>query len=85
MLARSHLRAEAQVTRMEANRRVVVCIPAYDEEKTNAKVVVGAKKLADPVIVCDNGSSDRTVESARSLGVQVVRHDGNLGKGRVRG
>ena len=42
---------------METSRTVVVCIPAYNEEKTIAKVVVSAKKFADKVIVCDDGSS----------------------------
>lgn len=68
---------------MENNRRTVVCIPAYNEEKTIAKVIIGAKKFANAVIVCDDGSSDMTGEIARSLGVQVIRHDGNLGKGRA--
>jgi glycosyltransferase involved in cell wall biosynthesis len=70
---------------METSRRVVVCIPAYNEEKTIAKVVVGARKFADAVIVCDDGSSDMTGEIARSLGVQVVRNNLNLGKGRALG
>lgn len=60
---------------------VVVCIPAHNEEKTIAKVIVGAKKLADLVIVCDDGSSDMTGEIASGLGARVIRHDSNFGKG----
>jgi glycosyltransferase involved in cell wall biosynthesis len=75
----------AEVIRMETNRKVVVCIPAYNEEKTIAKVVVSAKKFADTVIVCDDGSSDMTGEIARNLGVQVIRNARNLGKGNALG
>lgn len=66
---------------MEASRRIVVCIPAYNEEKSIAKVVVETKKFADTVIICDDGSSDMTGEIARSLGVEVIRHEKNSGKG----
>jgi len=67
--------------RMEGNRGIVVCIPAHNEEKTIAKVIIPAKQFADAVIVCDDGSSDMTGEIARNLGAQVVRHDANFGKG----
>jgi glycosyltransferase involved in cell wall biosynthesis len=68
---------------METNRTIVVCVPAYNEEKTIAKVVVGARRYADTVIVCDDGSTDMTGEIARSLGVQVIQHEENVGKGRA--
>jgi len=40
--------------------RVIACIPAKDEEKTIAKVIVKASKHVDKVIVCDDGSKDMT-------------------------
>jgi cellulose synthase/poly-beta-1,6-N-acetylglucosamine synthase-like glycosyltransferase len=46
---------------------VVVCIPAYNEEKTIAKVVLLAQKHVDKVIVCDDGSTDMTGEIASKL------------------
>lgn len=61
--------------------RTVVLVPAYNEEKTIAKVVVGVKKRADTVLVCDDGSSDMTAEIAEAVGARVIRHEGNLGKG----
>ena len=64
---------------------LVVCIPAFNEERTIAKVVVGARKLADSVIVCDDGSSDITGEIAEALGAKVVRHKTNMGKGAALG
>ena len=56
-------------------------IPAYNEEKTIARVVLGAQKHADIVIVCDDGSTDLTAEIAERLGAVVVRHEKNLGYG----
>lgn len=65
----------------EAKPLVIACIPAYNEEKTIAKVVLQVKKYVDKVVVCDDGSTDITSEIAESLGVIVVRHERNLGKG----
>ena len=60
---------------------VVVGIPAFNEEKTIARVVLEAQKHADVVVVCDDGSIDLTGEIAERLGAVVVRHDKNLGYG----
>ena len=60
---------------------VVVGIPAFNEEKTIAKVVLKAQKYADKVLVCDDGSTDMTGEIAEKLGAEVIRHDRNLGYG----
>ncbi|MBO3809849.1 MAG: glycosyltransferase [Candidatus Brockarchaeota archaeon] len=43
---------------------VVACIPAYNEERTIASVVVKAMRHVDKVIVCDDGSTDLTGEIA---------------------
>jgi glycosyltransferase involved in cell wall biosynthesis len=60
---------------------VVVGIPAFNEEKTIARVVLEAQKYADIVVVCDDGSSDLTSEIAERLGADVVRHEHNSGYG----
>jgi len=62
---------------------IVACIPAYNEEKTIAKIVIGAQKYVNLVIVGDDGSDDMTAEIAESLGAIVVRHEDNLGKGAI--
>jgi glycosyltransferase involved in cell wall biosynthesis len=55
---------------------VVACIPAYNEEKTMAKVLLKTKKYVDKVIVCDDdGSTDMTAEIAEALGAEVIRHE----------
>jgi glycosyltransferase involved in cell wall biosynthesis len=60
---------------------IVVGIPAFNEEKTIAKVVLKAQKFADRVVVCDDGSTDLTLDIARRMGAEVVRHERNLGYG----
>ena len=45
---------------------IIACIPAYNEEKTIAKVILKAKKHVDKVIVCDDGSTDMTAEIAEA-------------------
>lgn len=60
--------------------RVVVGIPAFNEERTIAKVVVRSQKYADRILVIDDGSVDDTLLIAESLGAEVIRHDKNLGK-----
>ena len=65
----------------EAKPFVVVGIPAFNEEKTIARVVLEAQKHADVVVVCDDGSSDLTCEIAMRLGADVVRHEQNSGYG----
>jgi len=59
----------------------VAAIPAFNEEATIARVVIGAGRHVDKVLVCDDGSSDMTGEIAEKLGAEVVRHERNLGKG----
>lgn len=60
---------------------IVACIPAYNEERTIAKVVLKAQKYVDKVLVCDDGSTDLTAEIAERLGAIVLRHEKNKGKG----
>ncbi|MBS7612402.1 glycosyltransferase family 2 protein [Candidatus Bathyarchaeota archaeon] len=66
---------------MDEKPFIVACIPAYNEEKTIAKVVLQAMKYASKVVVCDDGSRDMTGEIAERLGAVIIRHERNLGKG----
>ena len=61
--------------------KVVVGIPAYNEEKNIAKIIVSLKKMADRIIVCDDGSADSTSIIAESLGAIIIKHHKNLGYG----
>jgi glycosyltransferase involved in cell wall biosynthesis len=60
---------------------VIAAIPAFNEEKTIAKVIILAQKYVDKVIVCDDGSTDLTGEIAKRLGAEVVKHEKRMGKG----
>ncbi len=60
---------------------IVIGIPAYNEEKNIAKIIVKLQKVADKIIVCNDGSSDLTSEIAERLGAIVVNHSKNLGYG----
>jgi len=67
---------------MEYNApKIVAIVPAYNEEDTIAKIILQTKRYVDAVIVCDDGSTDMTFKIAEALGVKVVRHDENRGKG----
>ena len=61
--------------------KITVGLPAYNEEKNIAKIIVGLKKVADQIIVCDDGSTDLTSRIAESLGTIVIKHPKNLGYG----
>ena len=61
--------------------KITVGLPAYNEEKNIAKIIVGLKKTADQIIVCDDGSTDLTSIIAESLGAIIVKHPKNLGYG----
>jgi len=60
---------------------IVAGIPAYNEEKTIARVIVLAQRHVDVVVVCDDGSHDLTADIAQKLGATVIRHEKNLGYG----
>ena len=60
---------------------ITVGIPAYNEEKNIAKVIISLKEIVDEIIVCNDGSTDLTKEIAEGLGVQVISHKRNLGYG----
>lgn len=56
-------------------------IPAFDEERTVAKVIIRSKKHAETVLVVDDGSEDDTALIAENLGAVLLKHGKNLGKG----
>lgn len=55
------------------NKRISVLIPAFNEEKSIARVIKELPKgLVDEVVVIDNGSTDATMEVALRQGTKVV-------------
>jgi len=65
----------------QAQPMITAVIPAYNEEKTIAKVVEGARKHVAEVLVIDDGSEDGTTKQAMNAGARVIRIPRNQGKG----
>jgi len=62
--------------------RIVCVMPAYNAERTLAKTFRSIPAgSVDEFILTDDGSTDRTVEIAESLGMTVIRHSKNRGYG----
>jgi glycosyltransferase involved in cell wall biosynthesis len=59
---------------------IVAVIPAYNEAPRVGAVVLAVRDLL-PVLVVDDGSTDRTAEVARETGAEVVEQRPNQGKG----
>lgn len=72
----------------ESNMKLVVTIPAQNEDKTIASVVRGVPREIEgitevEVIVMDDGSTDQTAQFAREAGAIVVPIHGRPGLGKV--
>ena len=61
--------------------KIVIGIPAYNEEKNIAKILVKLQNVANKIIVCNDGSADLTGEIADKMGAIVINHPKNLGYG----
>jgi len=68
---------------MATEFRVLVIIPAYNEEKSIGMVIDRIQKTAAGVdiVVVDDSSSDNTVKIAQEKGTRVLCHPVNLGPG----
>ena len=65
--------------------KVIVTIPAFNEEKSIREAVIGVKKVMNSgrydykILFVDDGSTDRTAEIARKAGAMVYSHPKNYG------
>jgi glycosyltransferase involved in cell wall biosynthesis len=66
---------------MISGKKVIVVMPAYNAEQTLAKTVAEVPSSVDQIVVVDDGSSDRTAEISRSLGLVTLVHQRNRGYG----
>ena len=68
---------------MNKQPKILVIIPAYNEERNIADIINEVREKAPKVdiLVVDDGSKDKTAETARHLNVTVVSHPFNLGIG----
>ena len=68
---------------MYKGKKVIVVLPAYNAaltlEKTYNEIPFD---LVDDVILCDDASSDNTIELAKAIGIQhIIQHESNKGYG----
>lgn len=63
------------------NYKVVVVIPAYNEERCIGSVVLKLHQYPVEILVVDDGSRDETALIATAAGARVIRHLRNQGKG----
>lgn len=61
--------------------RIVVVIPAYNEERFIGSVILKMMQFPLTVIVVDDGSTDHTAFVAEAAGALVLQHGENKGKG----
>ncbi len=73
------MKTEAKTT----EKSICCLIPAFNEARTISGVVENAKTFVRNILVVDDGSSDATSERAEKAGAFVIRHTGNLGKGKA--
>jgi len=63
------------------NVKITVGIPAYNEEKNIALIIENLREIADTIVVCNDGSIDKTGKIAEKMGAIVINHERNLGYG----
>jgi glycosyltransferase involved in cell wall biosynthesis len=63
-------------------QRVIVVLPAYNAERTLGMTLSEiSPEIVDDFILVDDASRDGTVEEAKRLGLNVIRHEKNRGYG----
>ena len=61
--------------------KIIIGIPAFNEEKNIAGIISKLKRTTKDIIVCNDGSTDLTAEIAEEMGALVINHEKNLGYG----
>lgn len=68
---------------MVSHKDVSILVPAYNEEDSIGLLLERIHAFSDDfeIVVCSDGSTDKTAEIARSMGAVTVEHVYNLGNG----
>ena len=61
--------------------KIAIGIPAFNEEKNIASIIIQLQKITENIIVCDDGSQDMTSEISKKCGAELIKHKKNLGYG----
>jgi len=61
--------------------KILIVVPAFNEEKRIGTVLSDLKKANQKIIVVDDGSKDKTTQIAKKYTPYVFSHRVNLGKG----
>ena len=61
--------------------KIIIGIPAFNEEKNIARIITELSNISDEIIVCNDGSTDLTSKIAEKMGAVVINHEKNLGYG----
>jgi glycosyltransferase involved in cell wall biosynthesis len=62
--------------------RIGVVLPAYNAASTLVRTVAELDRdIIDVIVLVDDASTDQTVDLARELGLEPIRHERNLGYG----
>ncbi len=62
-------------------KKIVVVVPAYNEEASIGEMLDGIPSYVDEIVVVDDGSTDKTAAIALNNGAQVISHKRNKGLG----
>jgi glycosyltransferase involved in cell wall biosynthesis len=63
------------------SQKVIVAMPAFNEEKYIGSLLLRARQYASELLVVDDGGSDHTAQVAELAGATVVKHPQNMGYG----
>ncbi|MDI6820594.1 MAG: glycosyltransferase family 2 protein [Patescibacteria group bacterium] len=61
--------------------KIIIIMPAYNAEQTLNRTYQELPKIYSEIILCDDGSKDKTVEISRTLNITTLFHKENKGYG----
>ena len=75
-----YFRKGLTMTPTTTTKRLLILIPAYNEEKSITQVICGVRQITPQadIVVIDDGSNDNTARMAEAAGVFTINHPFNL-------
>jgi glycosyltransferase involved in cell wall biosynthesis len=69
-----------QIKSDQNHDRILIAIPAYNEQKNISNVLRDISKNFKNILVIDNNSQDSTIQEVKKFPVFLISHKYNLGK-----